>query len=409
MSTDMICNGIWKYKSQNIKKPFYFRTQGNIRSFKTEREARIARCVHLAIRSLLKNRYDSLSLDEKRKENIQKYGNSCKMEREFARELKDMLRKLFPDIEVIILNDGTRADLLLQRPNGLFLQAQLKTTSGPVKYQNNCWQFSDVLGYSGMPVLCWRNDQQNGWLYDGGALDERGRNDLKVTPDFSNEKKAMHKGALKMDEICIFLVNTMGKFPSVDKITASWDFSGKSISMFKERVAIEIWRIYFDSKASFPDDQNGSYDLLSENTRLQFKTARQHRSGGNALKVDLRESSGMVDGRKTYRPYSSGSFDAVVVIFLDWKYHKAHIWKIPEDILIHKELLITEKCKGRQNLDVYNPDAKHTLRLQKSGEPYADTWTYDFFIGTKDMPKFGIKAETVAAKFFAKCRNSNSH
>ena len=75
--------------------------------------------------------------------------------------------------------------------------------------------------------------------------------------------------------------------------------------------------------------------------------------------------------------------------------------------MIEKGLLITDDCKGQTKITVHNPYEKHTLRLQKSGEPFADTWTHDFYIGTKDIPEFEIQAERVAAKFFAKCRNSN--
>lgn len=327
------------------------------------------------------------------------------MEREVAREIKAMLEKLFPNKKLIILNDGTRADLLVQRSEGLFLQIQLKTTSGPNK--GNCCRFRHVLGYTGMPVLCWRIDQQSGWLYDGALLDERGIEDLNLTTGYNDENEAMHKGkgALKIEEICTFLVNTMDKFPGVHEISARWDFSGKALTQFKERVSLEIWKICFDPEATFPNDQNGSYDLLSEEKRLQFKTASRHTRNG--LKVNLREQAGIVDGRKTHKPYSSGSFDEVVIVFLDWKLNKVHIWKIPEDILIQKNLLITENCKGQQSIDVYIPAEKHTLRWRKSGEPCADTWTRDFYIGTKDVPKFGIEAETVAAKFFSECRGSN--
>lgn len=357
--------------------------------------------------SKIKKRYSSLSSEEKRKQNVQKHGNNSNMEREVAIEIKAMFAKMFPNIKVIILNDGTRADILVQRSDMLFFQIQLKTTGGPQKYQNNCWSFSHVLGYTGMSVLCWRIDQQSGWLYDGTLLDERGTRDLHVTPGFDNENKAMHKGALKLDEICTFIVNVMNKFPGVDETLARWDFSGNAIENFKERVSIEIWKIYFDPEATFPADQNGSYDLISEEKRLQFKTARRCKNR-NGLHINLCESGGIIDGKKKFQPYASGSFDLLVVMFLDWKLNKVHIWKIPEDILIQKKLLRTDNCQGRQMIDVYIPAEKHALRLRKSGESFADTWTHDFYIGTKDIPNFGIEAETVTAKFFAECRDSNS-
>lgn len=399
----MIRTAIWKSTSRTVNKPFELKCPKTRKRlyFKTLREAKVQRNVHLFVRKLIKKRYDSLPKEEKRKQNLQRNGNNSNLERQVARKIKAMLEKLFSGSKVIILNDGTRADILIQRSDGLFLQIQLKTTSSP---RIGCWQFKDVLGYTGMPVLCWRDDQDSGWLYDGTLLDERGVRDLKVTPGKGNEKKAMHEGALTMEELCKLLVEVQDKYTGVDEISATWDFPGKAINTFKERVSLEIWKKLFDCNAIFPDDQNGSYDLMSKSQRLQFKLAgriSEHRG----LKVSLRESGGNIKGKRTNKPYRSGSFDAVVVMFIDWKFNKVHIWKIPERILVERKLLQTDDCKGQQGFYVFIPEELNLLRKNKFGEVFADVWTNDYYVRTEFLPSdFGIEAETVAARFFEECR-----
>ena len=76
------------------------------------------------------------------------------MERQIAIEIKKVLEQ--KGVKVIILNDGTRADILIQRPDGFFLPCQLKTTNSCKKGQENIWGFSHLLGYSGIVYLLYK-------------------------------------------------------------------------------------------------------------------------------------------------------------------------------------------------------------------------------------------------------------
>ena len=385
--------GIQKSNSKTAKNPYRINDRNSSRYFETYREAKVNRCVNLAIKSLLQKRYNALSSEEKRMQNVQTYGNTSNMERQIAIEIKTVLEKR--GITVIILNDGTRADILIQRPDGLFIPCQLKTTNSCMKRQENTWKFQHVLGYSGMPVICYRNDKKNGWVFDGKVLDDRKIDDIMITPGGKNEALAMHNGTI--EQICEFLLESQDKFDKIDQVSASWDFQGNAMTMFKERVSLDLYIRYYDPNATFPINQNGSYDLDSQEQRLQFKLACRM-ANKNGLHATLHKSAGRIDGKTTYKPYSSGDFDALVVMYIDWTNNKVHIWKIPEQILLDKQCLKTEECEGKQSFYVYIPDEsqrKHT------------SWTCEYYIGVKDVPQnFGPEAETTAARFFVKCRNA---
>ena len=57
--------GIQKSNSKIAKKPYRINDRNSSRSFETYREAKVARCVSLAIKSLLQKRYNALSSQEK--------------------------------------------------------------------------------------------------------------------------------------------------------------------------------------------------------------------------------------------------------------------------------------------------------------------------------------------------------
>lgn len=398
-----IATAIRKYDSNTAKRPFELRTRRGVLCFASKEEACAHRVVQLAIRAIIKRRYRALSQEEKRERNVQKHGGDSNMERRLAFEIKEMFKTLYPDIEVIILNDGTRADMLIRRTDGLYLQLQLKTTRRHREGRPNSWTFRHMRGYTHMFVLCWRYDQASGWIYDGTKLNHRNIENLCVSSKGVN--RAMAFGGVKtMPQLCEFLMDNQYEFPGIDAISASWDFAGNAMSTFKERVCLELWKIHFDTDAIFPEEPNGSFDLFSKQERLQFKCACRMKDQ-TALHVCLKENAGRVDGKLTRRPYTCGSFDAVVVMNLDWSNNKVHVWKIPEDVLIQKEFLKTDTCKGKVSFYVYHPDEKHLLRLNKAKEPRADVWTHGYFLGTKEIPmSFGEEAETIAARFFAECR-----
>ena len=118
------------------------------------------------------------------------------MERRIAVELTNAWAAM-TGRPAIVLNDGTRGDVLLAREDKDFLVVQLKTTK-TTAVTGNAYNFSKVCGYSGMPVVCFCEEEKIGWVADGSALDARAKEKLVITPgakqerDMTRAKGSMH-------------------------------------------------------------------------------------------------------------------------------------------------------------------------------------------------------------------------
>lgn len=345
---------------------------------------------------------------EIRAENVERYGNNSNMEREFA------LAFCNADGTLEVMNDGVLSDVcgFLYEDKSQAIGIQIKTTSGPMKGRTNTWQFK-VLGYVGMPVLCWRVDHQDGWIFDGTELDKRGKNTINITPGSGDGKTFCGiqplggvqprgiKGlvALLKEEVA----TNPTQFLTHTKKYLSFQFGGtKAHNNLKERIGLELYMKHVDTAATFPEAQNGSYDLLSGNDkyRLQFKTAHEI-EGRTGLSVTLKKNAGRVDGKLTHRPYDTNAFDILVVYYLDWKTKKAHMWCIPASELIAKGYLRTDMQVGHQSLYVY----KSVLPQSRKGKT-PDTWTATYYNSdTQPLDKFDSDVDDAAGHLLNDLRN----
>ena len=105
-------------------------------------------------------------------ENKATYGDNSNLERDVANAFAAS------DESIYVMNDSVRADLCgffyKEEDETLALPIQLKTTAKQVEGNENAWRFKQVRGYTGMVVVCWRDDQKDGWVYDGATLDSVG-------------------------------------------------------------------------------------------------------------------------------------------------------------------------------------------------------------------------------------------
>jgi len=328
---------------------------------------------------------------EIRAENMKTSGNNSNLERVVAIEFSEVCG------QIDVLNDFVLADIcgfFYPTNAALALGIQLKVTASHYKGNPNIWMFRDVEGYPGLPVVCWRVDKKNGWVFDGAVLDERKSRDLGITPGGVNAKLALSGvSPLGMREIVAFLKDHVAtrpdRFPAKSKEYLSWKFSGKKAHSFlKERIEIHLFQTHVDQAATFPKDQNGSYDLLAGdgNHRLQLKTACQMK-GHTALCVNLQENAGKVDGKRTKRPYAVDAFDELVVYFLDWKNRGAHWWRIPAEKLAEYGYIRTDKRAGKNSILVYLNRWDGKGRVQ---------WTHAFYKGIKALGAFPPEAEAAA-------------
>jgi hypothetical protein len=375
-------------------------------SFATLKEAEEAyaaeRELQARVQAERKRQRAARPIEEIKAENKSTYGNSCSLERDVANAFAAS------DESIYVMNDAVRADLCgffygqEEGDETLALPIQLKTTGKHMKSSENTWLFKKVRGYKGMVVVCWRDDKKDGWVYDGTTLDDRKSEDLGVTPGGINAKLAINTDddstratPLSLDGIVSRLrqlaERRRDRFPPRTKEYLSWEFSGEEAhNQLKERVGIHLHQTHVDGASDFPKAQNGSFDLVSGDweLRLQFKTACV-RKGCAGLLVQLEESAGKVDGKRTWRPYHADAFDVLVVYRLDWKNKVAHVWRIPTSELVAHRYLTTDAQDGKQGLMVYTTPKNMYGR---------DQWTFDHYKGTQPLGPFPADAEAAAGR-----------
>ena len=329
---------------------------------------------------------------EIRAENLATHGNANKLERDFAHALHKA------DDKIKVLNDSVQADVcgFFYDDPTLALPIQLKATATHKKGKPNAWQFTDVRGYAGLVVVCFRADQQDGWVYDGAKLD-KGPEHLHVTLLGKHAKRSINTGDESTRAIPLTLKGIVARlrqiaadrvkfpqFPPRTKEYLSWKFSGiKAHSQLKERMGVYLYQTHKDPASDFPIEQGGSFDLVGgKGERLQCKTGHKTTSQFR-LHVNFYEQA----GNRTRRPYPAGVFDWVIVFFFDWKAKEAHWWCIPAFEFEARGYLRTAEQKGKKGFDVYR-----TAKNEKGKKQ----WTFDYYEGTLPLGPFPAEAEAAA-------------
>lgn len=349
-----------------------------------------------------RNDYDALLVEQKaaakerkRKRtpeaNKAKHGDACAKERDAAWALRALVAAKW---EVLVLNDGTRADVLV-RPRGatvdLWLPIQLKTASqADEKKGNPHWPFQHCRGYEGMAMLFWALDGNHLWvLHDGRKMTTTGpclyEKDKQPDGAWYTWNKAMKKtrGTQSVEDVGAALATAWHACPwRVKERTARRDIKNENART--ELEGIEAWIKHVlkptGVAGDFPKDQNGSYDYRVEDLlpRKQFKTAHKHANACGFL-VDLRK----LCGDKKTRPYDEGDFDELIVVLVNEKEDFIDVWTIPHDVLLAKGTKTNNKTcylktadsvnKGLTALTVHLPEAldtdKRKPKVKGDGRP----------------------------------------
>mmetsp|Transcript_5898 Transcript_5898/g.17765 ORF Transcript_5898/g.17765 Transcript_5898/m.17765 type:complete len:285 (+) Transcript_5898:270-1124(+) len=214
--------------------------------------------------------------------------------------------------------------------------------------------------------------QKTAWVFDGDDLDERGKEDLAITPGFKNCRLALARD-LTLSSLVTWLQKNASKWPTVTEHAARHHFESEKhrvemegIDAFKER-----WP---EPQYSWPDGQNTHVDLIMDGKRLQFKTARRQRRG---YTCNMRISAGHDKaGRKLFDPYPAGSFDMLIAVA--WEDGIPHFWIIPASTLEDRGVMSSEMHAGQMSLRLHSP----TIGNQPSQTHWkkADTWSSTFFV-----------------------------
>ena len=312
----------------------------------------------------------------KRTADLARNGDNSAMERRIAVAMVTAWQAMTGRI-ALVLNDNTRGDLILQREDGAFLVVQLKTTREPGKHRNNRqYKFVGVLGYEGMPVVCWCEGTARGWVADGATLDARKKRHLCITPGAPHER-AFTLTSGDMQQLLTFLLEHADDWPSSTEDAARHDFPSKNNQI--EMRGIDAYKQKFPDHAyAWPAEQNGHTDLIVDDARMQFKTAHiDKRQAGFIVYIFTHDGTDL-HGKRLRTPYPHGVFDVLVVVWQD-DAGLSHFWRIPATELTDRGYLSTSKQDGKTGLRVYGPVGRQP---DPSAKCKADTWTRDFYVGS---------------------------
>mmetsp|Transcript_5896 Transcript_5896/g.17760 ORF Transcript_5896/g.17760 Transcript_5896/m.17760 type:complete len:287 (+) Transcript_5896:270-1130(+) len=216
--------------------------------------------------------------------------------------------------------------------------------------------------------------QKTAWVFDGDDLDERGKEDLAITPGFKNCRLALARD-LTLSSLVTWLQKNASRWPTVTEYDARHQFRSekarlemKGIDAYKDR-----WP---ERQCSWPDGAHTHTDLIVDGTKVQFKTAQQ-RGGGNesGFQCSLYTSAGTsTAGQRLHDPYPAGSFDTLVAVA--WLDDHPHFWIIPAKELEDRGYMRSESQAGMTGLTLHAPIGKQPdLQARRP----ADTWTRTYF------------------------------
>ena len=320
-------------------------------------------------------------LKEKRARDLQKHGNDCKQERDAALDIKTCADATYGPGTAIVMNDGTRADVLFKVAL-LYLQLQLKTTATKVKNKNG-YHFNDVLGYAGMLVVCWVVDLKKAWVFDGTWLNERGQEKLYFTP--GSETHALAK-ALTMDQLIAYLHDHTHAehLRLTTEDAARNDFNSEKHK--QEKFGIDAYIKFKPGTHDWPRDQNGKYDTTlwtcededDKTLRVQHKSCCPLGNQAGLYCPNLGKSDGTdLDSNQLYRCYDKDDADLYVFHYHHEPTNTSHFWEIPSEALAeHRYFTKTTK---KESIYLYGcPVAKQP---NPNACRRADTWTSAFYTG----------------------------
>lgn len=362
-------------------RPYYFVTQADGKKkqwyFATLNEAAEAKEAKDAAK-LAPKIAKRAALKEKRARDLLMKGNSCKQERDVAMEMQTCADAAYGPGTVLVMNDGTRADLLFKRDGG-YLQLQLKTTKTTLKGRTNGYLFQGVLGYAGMLVVCWVIDLQRAWVFDGTWLHARGKKCIFLTPGNPSETAAL-KGNLSMLELVTYLhdVTPAAHVRLTTEDAARNDFQGCWNK--QEKMGIDAYEILRPADYQWPREQNGEYDRARIDddrvVRIQHKSCAPHgiRAG---LHCHFGKSDGHDDdGKRIYRCYDKDDADLFVFRYYDASTNTSHFWEIPSEVLAQHGYFTN--AFGRESITLHGPVGKQP---NPNAKYKADTWTRAFYAG----------------------------
>lgn len=395
-SDEKICRGVSKV-SDGRKKPYKVLLRNKkLQFFKTVEEALNFRAANDVIGDLVKLVEQKATNNElQRQMNVNLFGQNCHKERNFSEQVVATWKAVFPLRKAFVLNDSVRGDVILGVSAGDFVQLQIKTAS---KSNNgNHWTFRNVDGYPDMPLICWRLDCLDGWLYNHKSLCNR--RSMNITPGHGVARDAISSEfPVGVDVLIRCIDANLCEWKICTETYARWNFSDTARNQFVEMVTFHAYESVF-GRCTFPSEQSGRFDLYGANKeKLQFKHVQKRVGNSHGFKVHLNVSGGIqnIDGKsKSIRvPYSIGDFDTLVLIAIDWHKKQFLLWLIPENVLNNNGLLKNCDSNGKTTFYV------HESLCNKKKSMY--DWTYAHFKGKYALEGIPVDLPQDCNNHFAK-------
>ena len=300
------------------------------------------------------------------------YGNSCKQERDFLLKAQACAPESF-----LVMNDGTRADALVERAKDAYLQVQAKTTATTMKGRKS-YRFCQVLGYAGMLVVFWVVDKQRAWVFDGTWLHDNGKEKYFLTPGHKSERPSLQKN-LTLTELVAYLhdADLAPHLRLTTETAARRDF--KCEDHKKEKLGIEGYEELKPGTYLWPRAQNGVYDRVrvegARRTRIQHKSCGPNGQQAGLFCGTLGKCDGSDAGKQLHTCYAPDDADEYVFHYDDET--ASHYWKIPAQALADHGYFT--KTTGKESIYLYGPVGKQP---NPNAIKPADTWTRAYFIGS---------------------------
>jgi endonuclease YncB( thermonuclease family) len=270
-----------------------------------------------------------------------------------------------------VLNDGTRADVILERVDSSFLPVQLKTSEK--RLSRNHHTFQNITGYSGMPVVCWRIDKDDAYVFDGDTLNTRGKSNITVGTRCKSNNISLAR-ALSIDSLIIFLEQNAASWTTTQEHKARHDLTSSTQRM--ELRGIDTYCERFPGNYSWPMAQNSHVDLFDGNMRMQFKTVSIVKGAG--FRCNMTTSAGRDRvGRALRAPYQHDDFDVLVAVWISPS-GTPHFWRIPTEVLFAHGILSNETCRGKTCFYVHGPNGVGNAP-NKSASRRVDMWTLMYY------------------------------
>tara|TARA_B110001450_G_scaffold253428_1_gene276853 strand:+ start:681 stop:1682 length:1002 start_codon:yes stop_codon:yes gene_type:complete len=284
------------------------------------------------------------------------------MEYNAMKLLKDALEPLCE--EVVILNDFTKADMLLRLTDGdEWYQIQVKTTS---RFKANGWGFANTKSYNGMIMVFIAVLEDRGWLMTSSYASKQ-KSAIRISRGGHCKHHGNFLSARNYGEMAANVLKMISRHSlrMVSQEDARFDLSNPLHRI--EMEGIMQWKHHIADHQNFdfrwPQGQALPYDAEIRDCtgnhwqRIQFKTPTASEYSG--FNVTLIKQAGRKEGKPTHKPCQVGDADWYVFVLVSDQW--VDVWTFHESTLAGNNpnatpYITTATSTGKKSMGVHLQD-----------------------------------------------------